>query len=90
MLAYVLPLATVLAVFSVSWLSGLAPFAPPLSTLFPWANESRLLRLGLAVLRAVPLVLVFNELLGAAGEEIGWRGYLLPRLIDAGLPQRCS
>lgn len=86
-LAYVLPLATVLAVFGTGWLSGLAPFDPPPSVVFPWANGNRPALLLLAVARAVPLVLITNELLGAVGEEIGWRGFLLTRLIESDAPQ---
>ena len=44
--------------------------------------------------RACPCLLLFVATVGtvvgvvtAAGEEIGWRGYLLTRLIDAGVPR---
>jgi uncharacterized protein len=32
-------------------------------------------------------LLVFPNSLFAAGEELGWRGYMLTRLIDAGVPR---
>ena len=38
------------------------------------------------VAAAMTVVTIFS-VRTAAGEEIGWRGYMLTRLIDAGLPQ---
>jgi uncharacterized protein len=41
-----------------------------------------------AIMLAVStFLLVFPNSLFAAGEEIGWRGYMLTRLIDAGVPR---
>src|SRR3712207_7188827 len=52
---------------------------PPRSTLFPYTTLFRSI-VPFAVGMVVGLVL-------AAGEEIGWRGYMLTRLIDAGVPR---
>lgn len=38
------------------------------------------------IIAAVTIVTIFS-IRTAAGEEIGWRGYMLTRLIDAGVPK---
>jgi uncharacterized protein len=68
------PLVVTLVAFGAAWLTGLAPFVPPPAEYW--------------------VALLFNMAVGtvfaaftAVGEEIGWRGYLLIRLIDAGVPR---
>jgi membrane protease YdiL (CAAX protease family) len=66
-----LAVATLVALptFAAGWLTGLAPID---------IHASRRLTLDTAVLALVTFVLVL-------GEELGWRGYMLTRLIDAGV-----
>jgi membrane protease YdiL (CAAX protease family) len=70
----VVPLAVGALAFGTAWLTGLAPFAPPPGGF--WAG----------LLAACTVGLLIN-MVSAAGEEIGWRGYMLTRLIDAGVPR---
>lgn len=72
LLALVFPVAIGLVAYGIAWTGGLAGFDP--------ASAS----LGLAVSFAVGM---FVGLVLASGEEIGWRGYMLTRLIDAGVPR---
>jgi membrane protease YdiL (CAAX protease family) len=58
-----------LAAFATGWLTGLAPID---------ARAHDVLTLHTAVLALVTFVLV-------PGEELGWRGYMLTRLVDAGV-----
>lgn len=69
-----LPFAVGALSFGVAWLVGLVPFAPGPGGF--WA----------ALLGTVTVGLLLN-LVWAAGEEIGWRGYMLTRFIDAGIPR---
>ncbi|MEJ2890868.1 CPBP family intramembrane glutamic endopeptidase [Actinomycetospora aeridis] len=69
-----LPLVVGALSFGTAWLVGLVPFAPPEGGF--WA----------LLLGTVTVGLVLN-LVWAAGEEIGWRGYMLTRFIDAGIPR---
>jgi uncharacterized protein len=70
-LALVFPVAVGLVAYGIAWTSGLAGFD---------ARPS----VGMIVPFAVGLMI---GLVLAAGEEIGWRGYMLTRLIDAGVPR---
>lgn len=56
--------------------ANIASFLPLLS-----ANPS------LFVLVGGILLIAGGEIISATGEELGWRGYMLTRLIDAGVPQ---
>ena len=71
MWAVLLPPALVLAAVCLSIVSGAARFDLSIDALsaLPWAIASQ-----------APMVAFF-----ALGEEVGWRGFLLPRLILAGL-----
>jgi CAAX protease family protein len=69
--ALAFPVVVGLAAYGVAWTTGLVGFDPP--------SAGGLL---------VPFVVgVFVSLVVVSGEEIGWRGYMLTRLIDAGVPR---
>jgi membrane protease YdiL (CAAX protease family) len=70
----VFPVVVGFVAFGIAWATGLATFSPP---------AGGFLR-GLAVAATIGTAV---GALSAAGEEIGWRGYLLIRLIDAGVPR---
>jgi membrane protease YdiL (CAAX protease family) len=79
-LAALAPLAVAIAGYGLSWSMGLAPFVPP-----P-APESAGVAAGFALfaLRRLALGLPAWMLL-ALGEELGWRGFMLPRLLRSAL-----
>jgi uncharacterized protein len=72
LLALVFPVVVGLVAYGTVWVTGLAGFDPSFAS--P----------GLVVSFFVGMVL---GLVLASGEEIGWRGYMLTRLIDAGVPR---
>jgi membrane protease YdiL (CAAX protease family) len=79
------PVVVSLVAYGVAWGLGLATIAPPATDYFARVPSLAIklvlsLVLGLTVLTAAGM-------LTAAGEEIGWRGYLLTRLIEARLPR---
>ncbi|MFI5960198.1 type II CAAX prenyl endopeptidase Rce1 family protein [Cryptosporangium sp. NPDC051539] len=68
------PIAIGLIAYGIAWATGLAEYTDP-----PHGFLTGLL-LGATVTTAVAC-------LSTTGEEIGWRGYLLTRLIEAGVPR---
>lgn len=82
LLALFFPFVIGVVSYGFMYLFGLAEFDPPP---FPIAVGSPLGQFG-AIL-AFSLLGILLLLIPDAGEEIGWRGYLLPRMIDARLPQ---
>lgn len=79
LIAYCIPLFCVLAAYGVLWITGLGPF-------FGVSHPSRSLPAGTDV-RATSKLVAFSATAGvlrrcfaALGEEIGWRGFLVPRL----------
>ncbi|HSY83682.1 MAG TPA: type II CAAX endopeptidase family protein [Gemmatimonadaceae bacterium] len=73
--AVLMPLIVGTLAYGAAWATGLAGFKTPThGGFFPY--------LGLALVYGATLEVVFGT-----GEEIGWRGYMLTRLIDAGVPQ---
>ncbi len=71
--ALVFPVTIGLAVYGLAWAAGLIRLgAPPMG----WGGWAA----------AIAVLAVLNIIL-SSGEEIGWRGYMLTRLIDAGVPR---
>ena len=84
-----LPIVIGLIAYSIAWMTGLVRFSPePIGLAAPYVGESAspilVFVINLAV--AATIVTIFS-IRTAAGEEIGWRGYMLTRLIDAGVPR---
>jgi CAAX protease family protein len=83
-LGYVIPIAYTLPVYLIVWFGGLggfadAEFAKRTAEQFGWANFPPALTLTLFVLLTATLGLV-GKTSRALGEEIGWRGFLVPEL----------
>jgi membrane protease YdiL (CAAX protease family) len=78
-----LPTVVGLAVYPIAWLTGLVDGPLP-SSRFP--DGSPWLAVGLRLLVVLPLGTAFGLLL-ATGEELGWRGTMLNRLVDARAPR---
>lgn len=86
--ALIFPIVIGLISYGIAWIIGIVPFHPkPIEMISPWVTDSTspILILLLNLIVAVTIVTVFS-IRTAAGEEIGWRGYMLTRLIDAGIP----
>ena len=88
-LALIFPIVIGLIAYGIAWTIGLVRFGPePLGLVAAYVGDSAspvvVFVLNLAV--ATTIVTIFSALT-AAGEEIGWRGYMLTRLIDAGVPR---
>jgi membrane protease YdiL (CAAX protease family) len=85
------PLGVAVLAYGVAWSTGLATFEPT-------AEDYLFLPQWVVELSGSPVALFFKHLglhltlglvagcLFAAGEELGWRGYLAPRLLDARVP----
>jgi len=83
-LGYLIPLAYTLPVYLVVWVGGLGGFADAdfvqrTAEHFGWSNFPPGLTLALFVLLTATLGLV-GKTSRALGEEIGWRGFLVPEL----------
>jgi len=89
-LALVFPIAVGLIAYGIAWTTGLAQFdpQPPDGISAQLAGKASTPAGVFAIMLAVStFLLVFPNSFYAAGEEIGWRGYMLTRLIDAGVPR---
>ncbi|MFZ1220602.1 MAG: type II CAAX endopeptidase family protein [Chthoniobacterales bacterium] len=83
-LAYLIPLAYALPVYLIAWLTPLGGFLEPdflnrTAKQFGWSDFSPSVTLVLFVLLTATLGLV-GKTSRALGEEIGWRGFLVPEL----------
>jgi uncharacterized protein len=82
--AWLMPLGVGFLAYGIAWSTGLAAFKthpPPLPVAVGSVGSFALLLLG-----CMSWGMAF-QVFAAAGEEIGWRGFLLLRLLDAGVPQ---
>jgi len=94
--AVLMPLVVGAVAYGIAWGTGLVGFSafnlspaelaagPAAAARF--AALAPMLRFFVSIALAATIFTVFASL-GAAGEEIGWRGYMLTRLIAAGVPQ---
>jgi membrane protease YdiL (CAAX protease family) len=88
-MALIFPLIIGLIAYGIAWMTGLVRFSPePIGLAAPYVGDNAspisMFVINLAV--AATIVTIFS-IRTAAGEEIGWRGYMLTRLIDAGVPK---
>ena len=72
--SWLLPVVVGGLAYGAAWATGLVGFAPPDAGAF------------LAALGQALTLITVIACLSAAGEEIGWRGYLVLRLVEAGVP----
>jgi len=80
--ALLVPVIVGAVAYGVAWSTGLSTFTPSDQYSFV-ANPALRLLVSLVLATTVG---TFFSCISAAGEEIGWRGYMLTRLIDAGVP----
>jgi membrane protease YdiL (CAAX protease family) len=88
-LALIFPIAIGLIAYGIAWTSGLVGLSPqPLELVAPYVGEdtSPVVVFVLNLVVAATILTIYSART-AAGEEIGWRGYMLTRLIDAGVPK---
>ena len=85
LLALIMPVVVGLVAYGIAWSAGLAQFTPPSSSIFP-SVAAPVARFGLQLISVFGAGFLVSLVL-AAGEEIGWRGYMLTRLIDARIRQ---
>jgi len=82
-LAYLIPIGYALPVYLVVWLTGLGAFdlsiLPKIATDSGWKHLPPALTLFLFVLITATLGMI-GKVSRALGEEIGWRGFLVPEL----------
>src|SRR5215204_3467293 len=89
LLAVVFPIVIGLVAYGVAWATGLAQFDPqPLGLVTSFVGDTASpVTLFVVLLALTATIGSIIAALSAAGEEIGWRGYMLTRLIDAGVPR---
>jgi membrane protease YdiL (CAAX protease family) len=86
LLAWVYPIVVGLVAYGVAWATHLAQFQAPLSPRSHLYVGSATPNLLASLLVSATLGTVLS-CLSAFGEEVGWRGYMLTRLVTAGVPK---
>jgi len=83
-IGFILPSVIGLLAYGTAWALGLAHFAGRTQAFGLPLPPALVFAITVALFSTINVV--FSAFL-AAGEEIGWRGFMLTRLIDAGVPQ---
>ena len=78
-LAIVFPIAVGLIAYGTGWGLGFVSFSPPSET------NSPLVAFAMELLFAGTVGSIVG-VISAAGEEIGWRGYMIPRMVEGEIP----
>ncbi|MGI5863063.1 MAG: type II CAAX prenyl endopeptidase Rce1 family protein [Myxococcales bacterium] len=81
LIAWLFPVAVCLLAYGAAWTTGLAKLVVPDA-----AAANPVAQFAIRLLTQMTLGVLVASLF-AAGEEIGWRGYMLTRLIDARVPR---
>jgi len=91
-IAVLFPIVVGIAAYGLAWSAGLVGFDPPTPKRLLGEQLIQMIaslgpvgRFGTYLLLAATLGTVVG-ITSAAGEEIGWRGYMLARLVRAGVP----
>lgn len=87
--ALAFPIVFGVVTYGIGWTAGVIQFNPkPMQWAAPylWNTTSPLIIMAVNIVMAATIVTIYS-MLTAAGEEIGWRGYMLTRLIDGGIPR---
>lgn len=75
--------------YGIGWATGVIRFNPqPMRWTAPYLldNTSPIIIMAVNIAMSATVVTIYS-MFTAAGEEIGWRGYMLTRLIDGGVPK---
>ena len=86
LLGWVYPMAVGFLAYGIAWTMGLAEFQRPLSPRSHLYLDSAAANLTASFILMATLGTGVG-CLSAFGEELGWRGYMLTRLITAGVPK---
>ncbi len=85
-IAWIYALTVGFIAYGIAWSTGLAQFQPPAAARSHFFGVLPTGSFFATVVVTSTLGTLFS-CLSAAGEEIGWRGYMLTRVIDAGMPK---
>lgn len=84
-LGWLAPVVIAAVAYGIAWGAHLETFAAPVSANPLVASRPVVLRFALSLVLNVSLGTVVSAI-SAGGEELGWRGFMLTRLVDAQVP----
>jgi len=85
LVAWLSPVLVGALAYGAAWVSGIEPFSPKAMATFGLSHTPAGLRFVVSLVLNLTLGTALSAIT-AAGEELGWRGYMLTRLVDAKVP----